>query len=60
MKCLNSVCKYVVPYAGSCVAASTPVYFFAEYHYSRQNLIILFWNYLADIRNDAWLNLFWK
>jgi hypothetical protein len=32
-------------------------YFSAEYHNSRQNVIILFWKYLVDIRSEAWLNL---
>jgi hypothetical protein len=26
----------------------------------RQNIIILFWKYLVDIRSEAWLNLFWE
>jgi hypothetical protein len=29
-------------------------------HNSRQNVIILFWKYLVDIRSDAWLNLSWE
>ena len=34
------------------------LYFSPEYHNSRKNIIILFWKYLVDIRNEAWLNLF--
>jgi hypothetical protein len=30
------------------------------YSNSRQNIIILFWKYLDDIRSEAWLNLFWE
>jgi hypothetical protein len=26
----------------------------------RQNIIVLFWKYLVDIRSEAWLNLFWE
>jgi hypothetical protein len=29
-----------------------------EYHVSRQNIIILFWKYLVNIRSEALLNLF--
>jgi hypothetical protein len=25
----------------------------------RQNIKILFWKYLVDVGNEAWLNLFW-
>jgi hypothetical protein len=35
-------------------------YFFTEYNSSRQNIIILFWKYLVDIRSESWLNLFWE
>jgi hypothetical protein len=35
------------------------LHFSTEYHNSRNNIIILFWKYLVDIRNEAWLNLFW-
>jgi hypothetical protein len=31
-----------------------------EYHNSRQDIIILFWKYLVDIRTEAWLNQFWE
>ncbi len=31
-----------------------------EYSNSRQNIIIVFWKYLVDIRSEAWLNLFWE
>ncbi len=34
------------------------LYFSTEYHNSRQNIMILFWKYLVDIRSEAWLNLF--
>ncbi len=34
--------------------------FCTEYHNSRHNIIILFWNYAVDIRKEAWLNLFWE
>jgi hypothetical protein len=27
---------------------------------SRQNVIILFWKYLVDIRSEAWQKLFWE
>jgi hypothetical protein len=36
------------------------MYFSPEYHNSRQNIIILLWKYLVDIRSEAWLNLFWE
>jgi hypothetical protein len=37
------------------------LYLSPEYHNSRPNILILFWNYLIDIRSEAWawLNLFW-
>jgi hypothetical protein len=31
-----------------------------DYHNSRQNMVILFCKYFADIRSEAWLNLFWE
>jgi hypothetical protein len=34
--------------------------FSTEYHNSRQNIIILFWKYLVDIRNEARVNIFWE
>ncbi len=34
------------------------MYFSTEYHNSRQNIIILFWKYLVDIKSEAWLHLF--
>jgi hypothetical protein len=34
--------------------------FSTEYHNVRQNISILFWKYLVDIRSEAQLNLFWK
>jgi hypothetical protein len=36
------------------------LYFSREYDDSRQNIIILFWKYLIEIRFEAWLNLFWE
>jgi hypothetical protein len=33
---------------------------FTEFNHSRQNIILLFWKYLVDIRSEAWLNLFWE
>jgi hypothetical protein len=36
------------------------LYFYTENHYSRKNIIILYWNYLVDIRSEAWLNIFWN
>jgi hypothetical protein len=33
--------------------------FSTEYSNSRQNITILFWKYLVDIRSEAWLNTFW-
>ncbi len=36
------------------------LHFSPEYYNSRQNIIILFWKYLVDIRSEAWLNLFWE
>jgi hypothetical protein len=30
------------------------------YNNSRQNIIILVWKYLVNIRCEAWLNLFWE
>jgi hypothetical protein len=29
-------------------------------HNSRQNIMILFWKYLVDIRIEPWQNLFWE
>jgi hypothetical protein len=34
-------------------------YFSTEYDNSRQNIKILRWKYLVDIRSEAWQNLFW-
>jgi hypothetical protein len=31
-----------------------------HYVLDRQNIIILFWKYLVDIRSEAWLNLIWE
>jgi hypothetical protein len=31
-----------------------------EDHNNKQNIIILFWKYLVDIRSEVWLNLFWE
>jgi hypothetical protein len=36
------------------------LYFSTEYLNSRQNIIILYWKYFADIRSEAWLNLGWE
>jgi hypothetical protein len=39
------------------------LYFSTEYHKSRQDVLILFWKYLIDIRSQAWLNIYvdkWK
>jgi hypothetical protein len=36
------------------------LYFSTEYHNSSQSIIFLFWKYLADIRSEARLNLFWE
>jgi hypothetical protein len=36
------------------------MYFSMENHNSRQDILILFWKYLVDIRSEAWLNLFWE
>jgi hypothetical protein len=41
-------------------ASSTVLYFSPEFHNSMENIIILFWKYLVDIRSEAWLNLFWE
>ena len=38
--------------------SSVLFYFFTEYYNSRQNIIMLFWKYVLDIRH--WLNLFWE
>ena len=38
----------------------TVLYFSAEYQNYIQNIIILFWKYLVDVRSEAWLNLFWE
>jgi hypothetical protein len=46
--------------ADSWLAASSNAYVSTEYHNSRQNIKIPFWNYLFDINNEDWLNLFWK
>jgi hypothetical protein len=35
-------------------------YLSTEIHNYRQNIIILFWKYLVDVRNEAWLNLVWE
>ncbi len=42
------------------MAVSIVMYFSTEYHNSGQNIIILFWKYLVDIRSEPWLNLFWE
>jgi hypothetical protein len=31
-----------------------------EDHNYKQNIIIMFWKYLVDIRSEVWLNLFWE
>jgi hypothetical protein len=31
--------------------------FSTEYQNTRQNIVILFWKYLGDMRSEAWLNL---
>jgi hypothetical protein len=36
------------------------MYFSTEYHYSKQNIIILFWKYFVDIRSKDGLNDFWE
>jgi hypothetical protein len=36
------------------------LYFSTGHHNSRQNIMILFWKYLVDIRSEARLNLFWE
>jgi hypothetical protein len=36
------------------------MYFSTDYYDSRQNIIILFCKYLADLRSVAWQNLFWE
>jgi hypothetical protein len=36
------------------------LYFSTEYNNSRQNILILLWTYLVDIRSEAWLNSFWN
>ncbi len=41
-------------------ASSTVLLFRLSYCTSRQNVIILFWKYLVDIKSEAWLNLFGK
>ncbi len=41
-------------------AYSTVLYFSTEYLNSRENIVILFWKYLVDIRSMATLNLFWE
>jgi hypothetical protein len=49
----------VVPYADSCVAASTVVlYFSTEYHNFRQNIIIPFHKYLVNIGIEAGKKIF--
>jgi hypothetical protein len=34
------------------------LYFSTEYQKFRQNIIIMFWKYVVDIRSKAWPNLF--
>jgi hypothetical protein len=36
------------------------MYFATEDHYSRQDITILFWKYLVDIKSEVCLNLFWE
>jgi hypothetical protein len=43
-----------------CMSASSITYFSTEYHNFRQNMMILFWKYLAAVRSEARLNLFWE
>jgi hypothetical protein len=42
------------------MATSIVLFFSQDYYNSRQNIMILFRKYLADIRSEAWLNLFWE
>ncbi len=48
------------PYAESWKWLHLGLYFSAEYHNWRRNIIILFWKYLVDISSEAWQNLFWE
>ena len=43
-----------------CCSLCCQLYFSWEYHNSRQNIIILFWQYLVDIWSKTWQNLFWE
>jgi hypothetical protein len=36
------------------------LYLSTEIHNYRQNITILYRKYLVDIRNEAWLNIFWE
>jgi hypothetical protein len=35
-------------------------YFSTEYHISSQNIVILVWKYLVDIRSVAWPKKLWE
>jgi hypothetical protein len=41
-------------------ASGTVLLYRIQYYDSRQNIIIMFWKYLIDIRSEAWLILFWE
>ncbi len=41
-------------------ASSTVQYFSKDYHNARENIIFLFWKYLADIKSETWLDFFWE
>ncbi len=55
----SSVWNYAVPYSAA-EWLHLVLNFSAEYHNSRQNIIILSWKYSVDISREAWQNLFWE
>jgi hypothetical protein len=58
-------CNYIIPFGKMFIMLTSEwlhlvLYFSTEYHISRQNIIILFWKYLVDIRREAWQKKFWE
>ncbi len=48
-------CNFIILFGNGCWIGSLSTVLLY-----RQNIIILFWKYVVDIRCEAWLNLFWE